>query len=414
MPDGRPRYRRIMIKELYPTPDCDLISRYGRAIGDHDAAERDLGEYFRGKLPASRASDVISVVEGYRWAGTSPTWRCRPAFPTGTDGVADWGRRKGCQRLGREEGPMPRGTERPARCLRSDSLPTDQNSRVTIRRALLDLVLVFAVTQISHTNCSRNLPRSGRCNQPCCWLSVWWVWVYTSWVTKFGVNPELSRSADPSCLWMLGGLVLSTSISKGFQNRAVVVRAGLCREKVGRTDLLADIDTARRFCERTRGCMNAVRIWSGCRCTAVFMDRGAGLGAIGHMAGVMGGGACESTTPRPPFRFWYEIRRLVGGGSRTVEWRPTWPSGAGRDSYHQRRGILVVNVRRRRYDLEARGGRGLLSALSARRMWGIYFHKGPEAGSEIIVKFERAVAAGEGSLNYLHLSDRRMAFLPPR
>jgi len=57
--------------------------------------------------------------------------------------------------------------------------------RVTLRRGwLFEPVFVFAVTQISHT-CERHLPPLGTGAQPCCLLRVWWVWVYTSWVTNW-------------------------------------------------------------------------------------------------------------------------------------------------------------------------------------------------------------------------------------
>ena len=46
-------------------------------------------------------------------------------------------------------------------------------------------------------------------------LGVWWVWVYTSWVTNW-FNPELAPVRILLFLLMLGGLVLSTSIPKAF------------------------------------------------------------------------------------------------------------------------------------------------------------------------------------------------------
>jgi low temperature requirement protein LtrA len=65
----------------------------------------------------------------------------------------------------------------------------NQHSRVTYAELLFDLVFVFAVTQISHTLLGRFTPL-GAIQTTLLFLSVWWVWVYTSWITNW-LNPEL-------------------------------------------------------------------------------------------------------------------------------------------------------------------------------------------------------------------------------
>ena len=88
----------------------------------------------------------------------------------------------------------------------------NQHSRVTYAELLFDLVFVFAVTQISHTLLGRFTPL-GAIQTTLLFLSVWWVWVYTSWITNW-LNPELTPVRVLLFLLMLGGLVLSTSIPK--------------------------------------------------------------------------------------------------------------------------------------------------------------------------------------------------------
>src|SRR5258708_20146480 len=65
-----------------------------------------------------------------------------------------------------------------------------QHSRVTYAELFFDLVFVFAVTQISHTLLGRLTPL-GLAQTTLLFLAVWWVWVYTSWITNW-LNPELT------------------------------------------------------------------------------------------------------------------------------------------------------------------------------------------------------------------------------
>ena len=64
----------------------------------------------------------------------------------------------------------------------------NQHSRVTYAELFFDLVFVFAVTQISHTLLGNFTP-SGVLQVTLLFLAVWWVWVYTSWITNW-LDPE--------------------------------------------------------------------------------------------------------------------------------------------------------------------------------------------------------------------------------
>jgi low temperature requirement protein LtrA len=108
-----------------------------------------------------------------------------------------------------------------------------QHSRVTYAELLFDLVFVFAVTQISHTLLGRFTPL-GALQTTLLFLAVWWVWVYTSWITNW-LNPELTPVRVMLFLLMLGGLVLSTSIPKAFENRGLWFALAYAAMQVGRT-----------------------------------------------------------------------------------------------------------------------------------------------------------------------------------
>jgi hypothetical protein len=66
----------------------------------------------------------------------------------------------------------------------------NQHSRVTYAELFFDLVFVFAVTQVSHTLLGHFTP-FGALQTTLLFLGVWWVWVYTSWITNW-LNPELT------------------------------------------------------------------------------------------------------------------------------------------------------------------------------------------------------------------------------
>ena len=87
----------------------------------------------------------------------------------------------------------------------------NQHARVTYAELLFDLVFVFAVTQISHTLLAQFTPL-GALQTTLLFLGVWWVWVYTSWVTNW-FNPELTPVRILLFLLMLGGLVVSTALT---------------------------------------------------------------------------------------------------------------------------------------------------------------------------------------------------------
>jgi low temperature requirement protein LtrA len=107
------------------------------------------------------------------------------------------------------------------------------SGRVTMVELFFDLVFAFAVTQLSHRLLA-HLDWIGATQTALLLFGVWWVWVYTSWVTNW-LDPE--RTPVRLCLFalMLGGLVLSASIPEAFGERTLAFVGAYVGMQVGRT-----------------------------------------------------------------------------------------------------------------------------------------------------------------------------------
>ena len=106
-------------------------------------------------------------------------------------------------------------------------------ARVGAIELFFDLVFVFAVTQLSHSLLA-NLTLDGVLETSLLLLAVWWVWIYTSWVTNW-LDPE--RIPVRICLFalMLAGLLLSVSIPEAFADRGLLLACAYVFMQVGRT-----------------------------------------------------------------------------------------------------------------------------------------------------------------------------------
>jgi low temperature requirement protein LtrA len=105
--------------------------------------------------------------------------------------------------------------------------------KVEMVELFFDLVFVFAVTQLSHSLLS-DLTLAGVLQVGVMLLAVWWVWIYTSWVTNW-LDPQ--RAPVRACLFvlMLAGLVLSASIPRAFADRGLAFAGAYVFMQLGRT-----------------------------------------------------------------------------------------------------------------------------------------------------------------------------------
>src|SRR3569833_4666436 len=87
--------------------------------------------------------------------------------------------------------------------------------RVTYVELFFDLVFVFAITQVSHTLLAHFTPL-GILQVLILFFAVWWVWIYTSWITNW-LDPERLLFWLLLFVLLFVVLLLSTSIPKAFE-----------------------------------------------------------------------------------------------------------------------------------------------------------------------------------------------------
>jgi low temperature requirement protein LtrA len=276
------------------------------------------------------------------------------------------------------------------------SIVPNQHSRVTYAELFFDLVFVFAVTQISHTLLGRFTPL-GALQTTLLFLAVWWVWVYTSWVTNW-LNPELTPVRILLFLMMLGGLVLSTSIPRAFESRGLWFAVAYAAMQVGRTVfLLASIPPTRPSIR-----MNAVRILVWLSMSAIFWIAG-GL-TEGNWRLVLWAVALAIEYISAAVRFW-----IPGYGASSIE---DWTVEGGHIA-ERCAGFIIIALGE---SIVVTGATfadlawttetvsAFMSAfVGALAMWWIYFHKGAEAGSELISRSSEPGRLARLAYTYLHM-----------
>jgi low temperature requirement protein LtrA len=271
-----------------------------------------------------------------------------------------------------------------------------QHSRVTYAELLFDLVFVFAVTQVSHTLLAHFTPL-GAMQTTLLLLSVWCVWVYTSWVTNW-LNPELTPVRVLLFLLMLGGLVLSTSIPQAFESRGLWFAIAYAAMQVGRTVFWL-LSTPHA---RTMARMNTVRILVWLSVSAVFWIAGGLAQGDARLAFWVLALSIEYVSP--VVRFWIPIYGASSVADWYVEGGHMAERCAGFIIIALGESIVVTGATLADLNWTADVIAAFLSAfVGALAMWWIYFHKGAGAGSELISNSPEPGRLARLAYTYLHL-----------
>ena len=107
------------------------------------------------------------------------------------------------------------------------------HARVTFVELFFDLVFVFAVTQLSHTLLG-NPTTLGALQTGMLMLAMWWVWIFTCWVTNW-LDPERPPVRVMLFALMAGGLALSVSLPHAFTERGLVFGVAFAAVQFGRS-----------------------------------------------------------------------------------------------------------------------------------------------------------------------------------
>lgn len=181
-------------------------------------------------------------------------------------------------------------------------------AKVEFIELFFDLVFVFAVTQISHTLLA-HLSFQGALRALFMLLAVWWVWVYTAWVTNW-MDPQRGPVRAMLFVLMLAGLLLSTSIPEAFESKGLLFAGAYVFMQVGRS---AFTMWALRH-HNHANYLNFCRITAWLMLSGVFWIGGAFLHDEARFATWIVALAIEYVGP--VFRFWTPWH----GASTTADW----------------------------------------------------------------------------------------------
>ncbi|EGP06955.1 hypothetical protein CSIRO_3686 [Bradyrhizobiaceae bacterium SG-6C] len=271
-----------------------------------------------------------------------------------------------------------------------------QHHRVTYVELFFDLVFVFAITQISHTLLAHFTPL-GVLQTTILFLAVWWVWIYTSWITNW-LDPERTPVRVMLFGLMIAGLLLSTSIPKAFESRGLAFAVAFVVMQVGRSFYT--------YCSIPRSQpgwrMNLLRITCWLACSGVFWIAG-GL-ADGQTRLMLWIFAVGIEYCGPLFRFWFPGL----GATPYADWDVEGGHMAERCGLFiiiaLGESIVVTGATFASAAWTAPTIAGFVVALiGSIAMWWVYFHIGAEAGAEQISHSEETGRLARLAYTYLHL-----------
>jgi low temperature requirement protein LtrA len=270
------------------------------------------------------------------------------------------------------------------------------HAKVGYAELFFDLVFVFAITQLSHTLLSAtgamDAVRAGML-----FLAVWWVWIYTGWVTNW-IDPEHSATRLMLFALMAAGLVMSMSLPEAFEARGLSFALSFVAMQVGRTAFVIWAIGAGNAALR----LNFWRIFAWLALAGVFWIAG-GLASAEARVGLWGLAiAIEYASPLA--FFW-----TPGLGRSTSD---DWQVEGGHLA--ERCGLFIIialgesilvsgaTFAKQAWDLEHSLAFGTCF-LGSVAMWWVYFHAGAERGSEHIVGSDDPGRIARNGYTYLHV-----------
>ena len=271
-----------------------------------------------------------------------------------------------------------------------------EHSRVTYVELFFDLVFVFAVTQLSH-GLLEHLTPLGAMQTGVLMLAVWWAWIDTAWITNW-LDPERSVVRLMLFALMLLGLVLSASIPKAFEDRALAFALSFALIQLGRSLFMLwalknyDPGNFRNFIRIITWQVAAALCWLA----GAFADAQTRLALWTLAAGI--------ETVAPMFGFW--VPGL--GRSMTAEWVVEGGHMAERCGLFViialGESILVTGATFADLSWTAEHiGAFLVAFTGSVAMWVIYFNIGAERSSRLIASSDDPGRLARSGYTYLHI-----------
>lgn len=267
--------------------------------------------------------------------------------------------------------------------------------RVTFVELFFDLVFVFAVTQLSH-GLLAHFSLLGLLETGMLTLAVWWVWIYTSWITNW-LDPEKVAVRGLLFAMMAAGLALSTSLPGAFAERAPVFAIAYVAMQVGRTGFMLAVIPKNDIPLK----QNFQRIMAWLCVSAVCWLAGAFVPA---MQLPLWGAAIAIEYAGPALRFW--VPGL--GASNVTDWGIEGGHLAERCALFiiiaLGESILVTGATFATSDWSSTLVQASLVAfVGSLAMWWIYFDRAADLGATKITSSEDPGRLGRLAYTYLHL-----------
>jgi low temperature requirement protein LtrA len=271
-----------------------------------------------------------------------------------------------------------------------------EHHRVTFVELFFDLVFVFAVTQLSHGLLDHLTPL-GALQAVILLLAVWWTWIDTAWITNW-LDPGKPAVRLMLFALMLAGLVLSASIPKAFQERALAFA-------VAYIFMLALRDIFMLWTLQhhdARNHLNFLRISIWHVTVAPFWLAGALADGPLRMALWAAAVAIETTAPMVGFR----VPML--GRSTTADWAIEGAHMA------ERCGLFIIIALGESILITGATFAGLtwnaatiaafvVAFLGSVAMWMVYFNIGAERSSRLAAASDDPGRIGRSGYTYLHI-----------
>ncbi len=270
------------------------------------------------------------------------------------------------------------------------------HAKVTFVELFFDLVFVFAVTQLSHA-LLEHMSILGAVQVGMLLLAVWWVWIYTSWVTNW-LDPERTPVRLLIFALMIAGLLLSSALPEAFEHKGLLFGIVFAAMQVGRS--LFMMWALRRASPGNY--RNFQRITAWLAASGVLWV--AGGVAHDNLRLILWAAALGVEYLSPIVGFWTPGL----GRSTTADWDVEGAHLAERCALFViialGESIVVVGATLAKLPLDAATiGAFLASLVGSIAMWWIYFDTGAERGTAHIVHSSDPGRLARLAYTYAHL-----------